>query len=305
LVSNIKSHVDGEYVERIIESGSVDEIRTAVEEFIAYAESLEPMYKWSLCHHLTDTLVKWAKPYDVKPRGSKNNAVVIPPEHAPIMLLFSCAPVNGSPIEIIAGLKKYVERCGEFIPPVYDAVTVAEINRVLNAAQNAYRILDVIAPKDPLYILRFSHSHKQYNSLCDIPDNGAKIATIFAFHPKQNETYNRVFIFAHELGHALHLALTKNIDILPEGFDEFNKTVYANGIDTHKQKQEAFADAAALAILNVKGLRLNFPTEHSKYISPYFARYIKGLTEKALLSMLSEHSTIDAAKVSFVPAENI
>ena len=270
-----------EYVYSIFESGSIDEIKTAITEFIAFVDNLENIYMWWLCQLFKDTFTKQTAAYSTLPCGTKNNVIIVPPEHSPIILLYSCLSVNGNPIDIINGLKKFIVRCDEFVSPIYDAITVAEINRVLNAAQKTYRILDIIAPTKPMYILCFNNSHTEHNSQCGIPYNGTRTATIFLFHLKENGICNRIFIFAHELGHALHLALTGNINIIPNGFDEFNKSMDIN-FEKLQEKQEAFADAVALAILNTSGLRLHFPTEHSKYMSPYFAKYIKTITDKFL-----------------------
>ena len=280
-MQNLTSDSDYQCVDNIFKSGSIDEIKTAVAAFIAVAENAEGIVVWSLCHQLKNSLVKWGEPYLTAPRGSKNNAVIVSPEYSPVMLLFSCVPVNGSPNEIIDGLRKFISRCGEFIPPVYEAIATAEINRVLNAAQKAYRILDVIAPEEPVKILRFNNSHIKYNSQCGIPDDSGRAAVIFLFHPRANDVYDRVFIFAHELGHALHLALTRDIEVLPDGFEQFNRSIHVD-IKSTGEGQEAFADAVALAVLNVKGLGTHFPTQFSKDISPCFARYIKGVIEKAL-----------------------
>jgi hypothetical protein len=44
--------------------------------------------------------------------------------------------------------------------------------------------------------------------------------------------------------------LTRDTDVLPDGFDEWGKSG-GRRLDTLKDRQEAFADAAALAILNI------------------------------------------------------
>jgi len=240
---------------------------------------MDGMCLWMHCEFFADMFSEWAKPYRQAANDSAWNAVIVPPEHAPVMLLASHVPLGGAPIDVIDGLKKFTAVCGEFTPPVYDTVTPAEIRRVLNAAQREYGLLDVIAPCEPLQILRFDNSHVTYNSQCGIPANRERTATLFVFHPKENEVYDQVFIFAHELGHALHLSLTHDPDVLPEGFDEFNESIWVK-LDTPKEKQEAFADAVALAILHVKGLRTHFPTPFSRDMAPFFARYLRGLTAK-------------------------
>jgi Zn-dependent peptidase ImmA (M78 family) len=101
------------------------------------------------------------------------------------------------------------------------------------------------------------------------------------YHPRQNELHDRVFIFAHELGHAIHFALTGNVDVLPDGFDKFNDSFYPK-LETLKDKQEAFADTVAFAILNIKGFGTHFPTRFTKDMSPNFARYVRELCTHAL-----------------------
>ena len=278
MVEKSKSDTAYKLIEGIFGSRDIGEIKTSASEFVTAAENLEGMHMWSLCQRFKDILLKQTEIYSTQPLSSKNNVVIVPPEHAPIILLYSCVPINGIPLDMISGLKKFIARCDEFVPPVYDAITVAEINRVVNAAQKTYRIVELIAPKQPMYILRFNNSHIEHNSQCGIPDNGEQTATIFLFHLKEKGLFNRIYIFAHELGHALHLALTKNIDIIPDGFDKFNDCIHVH-FETLKDKQEAFADAVALAILHIKGLRVHLPTEHCKYMSPYFAKYIRAITE--------------------------
>lgn len=276
LAQNLKSDIDDSLIHSILASRSVGEVQAAVAAFISVAEGMDGMHLWMHCQCLTAAFSEWAKPYE-KPAGdSAWNAVIVPPEHAPVMLLASYVPLGGPPVEVISGLKKFTAICDEFMPPVCDAITPAEIKRVLNAAQREYRLLNVIAPAEPLQIFRFNYSHFMYNSQCGIPANHARPATIFVFHPKENTVHNRIFIFAHELGHALHFSLTHDQNVLPEGFDKFNESVGVK-LTALEEKQEAFADAVAMAILHVKGLRTHFPSQFSRDMGPCFAQYIHGL----------------------------
>ena len=275
------NNIDYFCVTKIFESRTIDEIKTAARAFIAAAdevrETYNGMFVYMLCRRFEETFSEWSKQYSALAKNAAWNAVIIPPEHSPIMLLPSCVPFGSSPNEIIAGLEKFITRCDEFTPPIFDTITVIEIKKVLTAVQKSYGLLDIIAPNEPIKILCFTNSHNEYNSQCGFPSEPTRPPTIFLYHPKENGTYDRVFIFAHELGHALHWVLTRNADVLPDGFDKFNESVFAR-FDTLKEKQEAFADAVAFAILNVKGLGTHFPNQFSKERSPVFAKYIKELT---------------------------
>ncbi len=275
--------IDYSSIPGIFESRSISEIKAAVTAFIAETDEVRDeyngMFVWALCQRLEETFAAWSKPYSKPVKSATWNAVIVSPEDSPIMLLPSYMPFGSSPNEVITGLKRFISYCDELTPPIHEAITLTEMKRVLTAAQKAYDIIGIIAPYEPLKILRFDNSHAVYNSQCGISSTPDKPSTVYVFHPKENDVYDRVFIFAHELGHALHYALTGNVDVVPEGFEKFNEALSVK-LDTVKKTQEAFADAVALAILNVKGLRTHFPTQFSKVMSPYFARYIKGLTAK-------------------------
>jgi hypothetical protein len=275
------SETDYSCIDNIFACRSIGEIKAAAEAFIAETEKVKDEYNgmlvYALCNKLEVKFSEWAKRYSAPPKGAKWNAVIIPPEHSPVMLLPSCVPFGGATNEIIAGLKKFIGRCNEFTPPKYEAITAAEIKKVLTAAQKAYGLIDIIAPSKPLKILCFANSHITHNSQCGISGDPDKPSTIFVCHPKENDTYDKFFIFAHELGHALHIALTGSIEKTPAGFEQFNEK-YFKPLNTLKEKQEGFADAAALAILNIRGLGTHFPTPYSKHMSPLFAGYIRELT---------------------------
>ena len=275
-------NIDYSCVDNIFKSRTIDEIKTAAAAFIAATEEVRETFNgmlvYMLCRRFEESFAEWSKQYSVSVKNVAWNAIIIPPEHSPIMLLPSCVPFGSSPNEIIAGLKKFITRCDEFTPPIFDTITVIEIKKVLTAAQKAYGLLDIIAPNEPIKILCFANSHKEYNSQCGFPSEPTRTPTIFLYHLKESGTYDRVFIFAHELGHALHWMLTQSLIMLPDGFDKFNESIFAK-FDTLEEKQEAFADAVALAILNIKGLGTHFPTKFSKDMSPVFARYINELTK--------------------------
>lgn len=288
LIDKSKTELGENRVADIMKCKSFDEIKEAVKAFLTAVEEVRDIFNgvliYEYCQKLTAALETWAKPYIAAPRSSKVNAVIVPPEDSPLMLLKFSIPINGRPIDITDALNKFITRCDEYVPPICDAITQTEITRVLNAAQKAYRLIDIVAPKEPLKILRFDYSHITYNSQCGLSDNPGCPATVMVYHPKEVETYNRVFIFAHELGHALHQTLTGSVSITPDGFDELNDK-FSSKLNSTEDTQERFADAVALSILNIKGLGTHFPTQVSKDISPFFARYLRGLCENTLIKM--------------------
>jgi len=266
----------------ILSSQDFNSLKSAIARYITAAEEIKDknngMNLWKLCHDFSSGIGAWAKQYDQLPRGAKYNALVVQPEHSPLMMLKSFVPLNGSPLEVLDALQQFNNRCDEFVPPESEAISGSEINKVLNAAQKTYRLIEIIAPDKPMKILRLNYSHAVYSSQCGLYDNPSNPATIMVYHPHASTIYNRVYIFAHELGHAFHKAITCDVNITPKGFNELNERVAAKFTST-EDMQESFADAIALAILNVRGLGTHFPTQFSKHIAPMFSRYLHELCE--------------------------
>jgi hypothetical protein len=267
-------------VDKIFESRSIEEIKASTLEFIKTTTEVQDeqngMLVYMLCRRLDNLFSKWLQQLAVPPETTAWNAIIVPPEKSPIMLLPSCVPLGGTPEAIVAGMKEFVDRCEEFISPVLDAITSDEIKRVLNIAQKTYGLINIIAPNDPMKILCFANSHVIYNSQCGIPVDTSRPATLILFHPRQVDTYDRVFIIAHELGHALHWALTHDLKVSPEGFDDLNELLHVK-IGSPEDMQEAFADSVALGILNARGLRSHFPSSWSKEMSSVHAANLREL----------------------------
>jgi hypothetical protein len=181
---------------------------------------------------------------------------------------------------IVAGLKRFVAKCMELGEPIHEAITHEEINAVLNGAQKSYRLVDILAPKQPLKILLFNNSHVEHDSECGVPADPEREAVIFLYHPRET-VHGRVFIFAHELGHALHLSLTKSAEVLPADFDRFNENLGIT-FDSVSQKQEAFADVTAMAVLSGGGLAEHLPHEFGDAMLKSFDMYIRYAIRKHL-----------------------
>jgi len=186
-------------------------------------------------------------------------------------------PIMRDEDSIVGGLNKLLERCGEFSEPIEDIVSETEMDAVLEAAHEKFGILDIIALFSPLKILSFSNSHFQCNCECGIPEKHNFESVILVYHPRNVSVYDRVFIFAHEIGHALHIGLTGDADRVPDRFDAFNESLGIKDL-TLQEKQETFADAVAIAILNSDGLREHLPGQLLKQLPPYFEKYIEYIT---------------------------
>ncbi|MDR1321583.1 MAG: hypothetical protein LBK56_09205 [Gracilibacteraceae bacterium] len=258
---------------------TIYEARTAAEAFLDHLAAA-PKYERRLCERFVDSMIRYCDNYVPLPFCLTHNVTVVPPEYSPVIMLSAYVPISNDPDCVVAGLKRFIDKCGEFREPLHEAITYEEINAVLDDAQKSYRLVDILAPKLPLKILLFNNSHAEHNSECGVPVDPERETAIFLYHPLET-AHDRVFIFAHELGHALHLSLTRDAEVLPDSFDRFNEKL---GIIFHSvhQKQEAFADVTAMAVLS-GGLSGHLPHELSDAMLENFDMYIRYAIRKHLM----------------------
>ena len=279
------------HIEAVFGENDIQQIKPKVEALLRYIESADKKQKALVCNGFLDWLARYGAEYSRPNVANGLNVVLVPTKDASRIVLFNFMRLTSKPIEVISGLKKFVSHCGNFIKPLKPIITEEEILATLKAAQGAYRILDIIAPDHPLYIFSFNNSHKVHNSECGISDDGSRRSAIMLYHPRESGTYGRVFIFAHELGHALHMALTGDVNTMPDGFDAFNESLGVS-FPSLQAKQEAFADVAAHAILGSPGGGLEefLPGILSKELVALFVDYLGKATEKYLCEGLTLNS---------------
>jgi len=265
----------------ILACQTVEEIKAAVLKFIAVAEEAinehNGVFVADLYRHLIDVLRAWLEPYMTAPRDSARNFVIIPPENAPIMLLIMSITEGVTSEQAISDLKRFITRCDEFSAPIEDAITPDEIETVLEVAERKYKIISLIASHEPLRILQINNSHIGSNAACAVPANPERAAVILLYHPYVVTAYDPVFNFAHELGHALHLAMTHDFNILPEKFDDFNDALDATP-ESVDQYPEMFADVVAYALISDDCLIEHCPIVSSIEMFLFSELYLMGIT---------------------------
>lgn len=261
----------------VVKAQPIDELRRSVIRLVDYMDANKESAA-SLCARLIQAITEFGRPY-MKPRpGQDKNVVFIPCEDAPVVMITTCIPITEDAESVIGGLRRFADRCGEFSEPMEDIVSEAEMDLVLDAAQKKFGVLDIVALFNPLKILSLHNTHRVFDCECGISDGYHREAVIFVYHPRNVSVHDKVYIFAHELGHALHLGLTGDVNRIPERFDVFNESLGIKEMTLH-EKQESFADAAAIAILNNDGLREHLPGQLSERLPPYFEKYIKYVTD--------------------------
>jgi hypothetical protein len=81
--------IDYQCVDNIFECRNVGEIKTTVTAFIAVAdevrEAFNGMFVYMLRQRPENAFAEWAKRYRAPTKGSAQNAVIVPPDHSPML----------------------------------------------------------------------------------------------------------------------------------------------------------------------------------------------------------------------------
>jgi len=213
----------------------------------------------------------------IDPEGK--NVIVLNYEQSPLYLLRSYIGGLKQVGRIVSGIKKFLMQCEEFVDPTGIVITSEQIKMVVDIAQRRFSLIDILAPVTPLVIMRLNNTNKQFNSMCGVMGEGSGTRAIIMMFNSRNEEYDPVYIFAHELGHAFHLALTHEPHIMPARFDELNELIGVRKYIPISDKIEVFADVFAIALLNCPELKAHNPFGMFGHVIPYFDRYIQVLAD--------------------------
>lgn len=212
---------------------------------------------------------------NINPKGK--NVIVLNYEQSPLYLLRTYIGGQKQVGKIVSGLKKFLIHCEDFVDPTGIEIAPRQIEMIIDIAQKRFNLIDILAPVNPLVIMRLNNTNKRCNSMCGVIGEGSGTRAIIMMFNPRNEENDPVYIFAHELGHAFHLALTHEPQIMPARFDEFNELLGVTKVIPISDKVEVFADVFAMALLNCPELRVYNPFIEFEHVIPYFDKYVQVL----------------------------
>ena len=205
------------------------------------------------------------------------NVIILSQEESPLYLLRTYIGGQKQIGKIVSRLKEFLLRCEDFIEPTGIDITIRQIEMVIDIAQKKFSLIDILAPVNPLVIMRLNNANKQCNSMCGIIGEGSDTRAILMIFNPRTEENDPVYVFTHELGHAFHLALTHEAQIMPVKFDEFIELLGIRMVIPISDMIELFADVFAIALLNCPELKAHNPFIEFEYMIPYFDKYIQVL----------------------------
>ena len=142
----------------------------------------------------------------------------------------------------------------EFLEPKTAGLSREQVYEVIDYLQSRYRLFDIITCKTELEIFLFNNSHIQFNSICEVfsdprePETYCKRYILtFASRSEEHDPYQ---VLLHEIGHALQVALTHQVMIVPESFIKMNKVLNVHLENNKVASTDVFADIFAVVAMN-------------------------------------------------------
>jgi len=177
-------------------------------------------------------------------------------------------------------IKMIIDYIDEYIVPASgNCITKDDINNILNLLDQKFPYFNVVGVNQPLIILTFKNSSRIYNSFF-CTDASRRFLIINMLNMMDNDT-SPEYVFLHELGHALQLAITGSMDNVPGEFISFQNDL--SGVEPIEQDDpnapDLFADSFAIAVMNNTPLKkhdpFNFHEELNRLLEQFFMEFIK------------------------------
>jgi len=265
---------------RITNSLSLKEIIENVKIFLQFIKEHKSQRVY-MCRILARTVLEYTQVHHLNHMINPNpkNVIVLNFIESPLFLLRTYIGGLKHVGKIVSRLKEFLMFCKDCVDSTGIDITPQQIEMVIDIAQKRFCLIDILAPAAPLVILRLNNANKRYNSMCGIIGEGSGTRGIILMFSLRNGENDPVYIFAHELGHAFHLALTHEPQIMPAKFDELNELLGITKVIPISDKIEVFADVFAMALLNCPELKAHNPFVELEHLISYYDKYIQVLAD--------------------------
>ena len=145
----------------------------------------------------------------------------------------------------------------ELLPAEGAQITSESVHEILALLETRYQFLQRVRKGKPLFIILPECNHKNFNGLCRTHRCQGNQADyeIYLFHSLKHQEYSPEYVFLHELGHVLNLALTGTLEIVPNGFWELSEVLFPKLTSSHQNAvSEIFADCFAMGVMSLSSM---------------------------------------------------
>ena len=152
--------------------------------------------------------------------------------------------------EVRQSIKNQISYIDEaIVPPSGCSLTVEAEEKILFTLTQKFPFWEIASANSPLVILNLNSTNKYYNSFCGT-DVNSKSSVIYMYNLNDN-TIAAEYVFLHELGHVLQIALSGSTQNVPNEFIQFHESL-SNVTKLEQGSEEAieaFADTFAISVM--------------------------------------------------------
>jgi len=180
-------------------------------------------------------------------------------------------------------IKRFITLIDEtVIPPSGRFLTVEREEKILSVLFMKYPYLEIVSANRPLIVLNFDSTNRLYNSFCGTDDNvRSRVICMFNMN---DSTVSPEYVFLHELGHALQIAITGSVSDVPIEFIKYQNLL--PGVEKLNQGDEiaaeVFADIFAIAVMRNTEFSCFDPLNNPDIINASFETFFSQLFDKYL-----------------------
>jgi hypothetical protein len=210
----------------------------------------------------------------------KPDYYIHPPNRSVSLYLATHGLTSGKVREMRKNIKTLISNIdNEIIKPTGNYLTVDNGEKTLSILSDKFPYWKTVSPNAAIDILIMKNSHRLYNSLCGTDDNYKKFV-VYMFNMK-DDSLRPEYVFLHELGHLLQMALTGSVLIVPDEFINFhNSTQYEKLEQGNPDAAEVFADIFAIAVMRGTVLSDFYPFSFPDVLNERFEKFFNELFNK-------------------------
>lgn len=201
--------------------------------------------------------------------------VLYPPSSSIPLYMMANGLATGKVRDTRTSIRKQIEYIDRYVvAPSGNCLTTEREDEVLKILAAKFPYFEIVAKRHPLTILNLDSTDRRYNAMCTVGGLG-KDSLILMYHMKDSET-SPEYVFLHELGHALQIALAG----VPREFLKFQSTFPNKLKPGDPIAADVFADAFAIAVMRGTALQQHLPFAPEELAGVRIDRFVEGLFKK-------------------------
>ncbi|MDR1206375.1 MAG: hypothetical protein LBL26_13010 [Peptococcaceae bacterium] len=269
-------------LEKLFHAGDLLEVNVVLKEFYQLLLDNQPI-RAKACRALADQILSSYFGHLSNLLFENKRYISVSEPRSPLCYLASSGMQSGRIRQTMKGLRETIDYIDNFIlPPSGACLTMDSTETVMAVLTNKFPYFDVI-PTNPLFILHLANSHKAFNSMSGFGDGEeAGRGIIVMLHMKDMDIFPE-YVFLHELGHILQVAITKSPNTVPPAFLRFHNEI--GGVPFSEGSPDApdvFADTFAIAVMHGTELEKYNPFPFQEPLCRSFEAFYEALFRNCL-----------------------